>query len=59
MMPRTGLKVSVVGWGGWWWVVVVVQRHNQVQPNFIVVEFGQVDVVVGVVTIESFAGAFC
>ena len=28
-----------------------VQSHNHVQPNFIVVKFGRVDVVVGVVTI--------
>ena len=40
-MPRTGLKVSVV----------VVQSNFQVQPNFIVVKLGRVDVVVGVVTI--------
>ena len=43
MMLGTGLKVSVV----------VVQSHFQVQPNFIVVKLGRVDVVVGVVTIDN------
>ena len=36
-----------MGWAGG------VQSHNHVQPNFIVVNLGRVDVVVGVVTIKK------
>ena len=43
-MLRTGLKVSVVGWGGG-------AKSFCVLPNFIMVKLGRVDVFVGVVTI--------
>ena len=42
-MPRTGLKVSVVG--GWWCKVIIASN-----PTSIVVKLGWVEVVVGVVT---------